>query len=44
MRALEQALVLQVGDVFVDGGERVEAEAGGDLLIGRRVAVFLGKA
>ena len=43
MRALEQALVLQVGDVFVDGRMRAELQAGGDLLIGRRVAVLGGE-
>ena len=41
--ALEEALVLQVGDVFVDGGEGVEAEAGGDFLVGWGVAVFEGE-
>ena len=40
-RALEEALVLEVGDVFVDSGEGVEAEAGGDLFVGRGVAVLL---
>ncbi len=40
MGALEEALVLEIGDVLVDGGERAEAEAGGDLLVGGGVAVL----
>lgn len=43
MGALEEALVLQVGDVFVHCGERTEAEAAGDLLKGWGVAVLLGE-
>ena len=39
MRALEQSLGLEVGDVLVDGGERTEAKAGSDLLIRGGVAV-----
>jgi hypothetical protein len=39
--ALEQALILQIGDVFVHGGERTEAEAASDLLVRRRVAILL---
>ncbi len=42
--ALQQTFILQVGDVLMDGGERAEAEAGGDLLVGRGVAVLLRKA
>ena len=42
--ALEEALVLQVGNVFVHGGKGVEAEAGGDLFVGRGVTVLLGEA
>lgn len=44
MRTLQQAFVLQVGDVFMHGGERAEAEAAGDLLVRRRVAVLLREA
>ena len=44
VRALKQAFVLQIGDVLVDGGERAEAQAAGDLLVGRGVAVLLGEA
>lgn len=44
MSALQQALVLQVGDVFVDGGEGTEAETGGDLFVRRGVAVLLSEA
>ncbi len=42
--ALEQALVLEIGDVFVHGGERAEAQTAGDLLVGGGVAVLLGEA
>jgi hypothetical protein len=42
--ALEEAFVLQIGDVFVHGSERAEAEAAGDFLVGRGVSVLLGKA
>jgi hypothetical protein len=41
---LEEAFVLQVRDVFMYGGEGAEAQSGGDLLVGRRVAVLLGEA
>jgi len=37
---LKKALVLQVGDVFVDRRKRAELQASGDLLIGGRVAVL----
>lgn len=40
MRALEEALVLQIGDVLVNSRERVEAETGGDLLVGGGVSVL----
>ncbi len=43
VRSLQQAFVLEVGDVFMHGGERAEAEAAGDLLVGGRVAVLLGE-
>ena len=39
--ALQQALVLEIGDVFVHGGERTEAQSAGDLLVGGRVAILL---
>ena len=42
--ALQQALGLEIGDVLMDGGERAEAEARGDLLIGGGVAVAGGEA
>ena len=41
--ALEEAFVLEIGDVFVHGGKRAEAEAAGDLLVGRGVAVLLSE-
>ena len=44
MRALEQAFLLEIGDVLVDCGERAEAESAGDLFVGRGVSVFLGEA
>ncbi len=44
VRALQQALVLKIGDVFVDRSERAEAETAGDFLIGRGVSVLLSKA
>ena len=44
MRALEQAFLLEIGDVLVDGGERAESESAGDLFVGRGVSVFLGEA
>jgi len=37
----DEALVLQVGDVLVHGGQGFEAEAAGDFLIGRGIAVAL---
>lgn len=42
--ALEQPFVLQIGDVFVHGGERAKAETTGDLLIRGGVAVLLREA
>lgn len=42
--ALEEALILEIGDVFMDGGEGAESQAGGDLLVGGGVAVLLGEA
>ncbi len=39
--ARDEALVLEVGDVLVDGGQRFEAEAPGDFLIGGGIAVAL---
>jgi len=36
---LQQALGLQIGDVFMNRGQGAKAEAGGNLLIGRGVAV-----
>ena len=44
MCALEQAFVLEVGDVFVHGGERAQAQSAGNLLVRRRVAVLLREA
>src|ERR1700677_1345723 len=44
MSALQETLVLEVGDVFMHGGERAETEATGDLLVGRGVAILLGEA
>ena len=44
MCSLEEAFVLKIGDVFVDGGERAETQAAGDLLIGGRVAILLSEA
>jgi hypothetical protein len=44
VRSLQQALVLQIGDVFVDSGERVEPEAVRNFLVGRRVPVLLSEA
>ena len=41
--ALEQTFVLEIGDVLVHGGKRAEAEAAGDLLVGRGVAVLLSE-
>ena len=41
--ALEEAFGLEIGDVLMDGGEGTEAEAGGDLLVGGRVAVAGGE-
>ena len=41
--ALEETLVLKVGDVFMHSGERAEAQAAGDLLVGGGVAVLLGE-
>jgi hypothetical protein len=42
--SLKQTFVLKIGDVLVHGGEGTEAQSGGDLLIGRGVAVLLGEA
>ena len=39
--ARDEALVLEVGDVLVHGGQRFEAEAAGDFLIGGGIAVAL---
>ena len=36
--------MLKIGDVFVDGGERAEAQSTGDLFIGGGVSVLLGEA
>jgi len=44
VRTLEEALVLKIGDVLVDGSEGAETQAAGDLLVGRRVAILLGEA
>ena len=44
MRALQQSFVLKIGNVFVNGGEGAEAEAAGDLFVGRGVSVLLGEA
>jgi hypothetical protein len=44
MGALEQALGLEVSDVLMDGGKRTKAKAGGDLLVGRGIAVAGGEA
>ncbi|MCU1250910.1 MAG: hypothetical protein JWQ49_3939 [Edaphobacter sp.] len=44
VRALKQALVLQIGDVFVHGGEGTETQTAGDLFVGRGVSVLLGEA
>jgi len=44
VRALEQAFVLEIGDVFVHGGERAQSQTAGDFLVGGRVAVLLGEA
>ena len=41
---LQQAFVLQIGDVLMHRGQRTEAKTTSYLLIGRRVAVLLGKA
>ena len=41
--ALQESLVLKIGDVFVDGGERTESQAAGDLLVGGRVAILLSE-
>jgi hypothetical protein len=43
VRALEEALGLEIGDVLMDGGKRTEAEAGGDLLVGGGIAVAGGE-
>ena len=43
MCALKKAFLLQICDVFMHGGERAEAEAAGDLLVGGRVAVAGGE-
>ena len=42
--ALEEALVLQIRYVLMDGGEGAEAESTGDLFVGGGVSVLLGKA
>lgn len=44
MCTLEKAFVLEVGDVFVHGGERTQAQAAGNLLVRRRVAILLREA
>jgi hypothetical protein len=44
MCPLQKAFVLQVGNVLVDGGQRAKAQPAGDLLIRRRIAIFLGEA
>ncbi len=42
--ALQEAFVLQIGDVLVHGGQRTEAETAGDFLVGGGVAVLLREA
>jgi hypothetical protein len=42
--ALQEPFVLQIGDVFMDGGEGTETESTGDLFVRRRVAVLLREA
>ena len=44
MSALQEAFVLQIGDVLVHGGQRTEAETAGDFLVGGRVAILLCEA
>ncbi len=44
VRAGEQALVLQVGDVLVDGGDGAEIEAAGDFFERRGIAVSLDES
>lgn len=44
MSPLQKSLVLQIGDVFMNGGKRAEAQAAGDLLIGRGVPILLSEA
>ena len=41
---LKEALVLEIGDVLMHGGEGAEAQSAGDLLVGGRVAVLLREA
>jgi len=42
--ALEEALILQVGDVLVYGGQGAETQTTGDLLVRRRVSILLREA
>ena len=44
MCALQQAFVLQIRDVLMDGGQRTEAQTTGYFLVRGRVAVFLREA
>ena len=44
MGARQQTFVLEVGDVFVDGGEGAEVQTTGDLVKRGRIAVALHKA
>jgi hypothetical protein len=44
VRSLEQAFVLQIGDVLVHGGERTKSKAAGNLLIRRGVPVLMCEA
>jgi len=36
--------MLQIGDVLMHGSKGAEAQTAGDLLVGRRITVLLGKA
>ena len=44
MGALQESLVLEIGDVFVHGSERAQAQAAGNLLVRGRVTVLLREA
>ena len=43
MGSLQKPFVLEIGDVFMNGGKRAEAQAAGDLFIRRGVPVLLGE-